>query len=123
MSFCSVLLCFAVLTSSPAKAYPLGSEQRYIQPVRTWTVNLDAPPESRWPWEALNDVYGQYLQEAIGLIGQFIPKEFQGILEDAAADIMPYLGGNTTLFLLQPLDTSFVQTTRLKLLLEQESAT
>ena len=54
---------------------------------------------------------------------QFIPKEFQGILEDAAADIMPYLGGNTTLFLLQPLDTSFVQTTRLKLLLEQESAT
>lgn len=61
-------------------------------PPREWIVNLDLPPEQRWPWQAMLPYYLTAVQEAQNLIGKFIPKYYQPIVEDLAADLLPYLG-------------------------------
>ncbi len=35
---------------------------------RRWVVNLDLPPEKRWPWEAMMPYYGQGLKQGVDMI-------------------------------------------------------
>jgi hypothetical protein len=90
-----LLALFAFATSSAwASFVPSGEAGLNDAVPRRWTVNLDLPPEQRWPWPAMLPYYGGGLQHAVEMIGQFIPEEYTSVIVGIAEEIgrMGYLG-------------------------------
>jgi hypothetical protein len=46
------------------------------------------PAAQRWPWSEMVPLYKPYLDEAIGLINQFVPSYVQPVLEDGASYLL-----------------------------------
>ncbi|ELR19388.1 ASAH1 protein [Acanthamoeba castellanii str. Neff] len=90
-----LLALFAFATSSASASFVPSGEAGLNDAVpQRWTVNLDLPPEQRWPWPAMLPYYGGALEHAVEMIGQFIPKEYTSVIVGIAEEIgrMGYLG-------------------------------
>jgi len=60
---------------------------------KTWIVNLDASPLDRWPWTEMLPIYNESIQQALALIDEFIPSEWeQDVVEEMALIALNYLG-------------------------------
>jgi len=60
---------------------------------KSWVVNLDNPPSSRWPIAEMAPYYNQTIHETIALINEILPEWLQPTVVDIAADLVfPNLG-------------------------------
>jgi len=61
--------------------------------VKTWVVNLDAPPQDRWPMEEMAPYYNDTVHKAVALIGELMPEWLEPAAITLAQDfILPHLG-------------------------------
>jgi len=76
-----LFLALIVLHTTSSKVVP-----------KSWVVDLDKDPSSRWPIKDMLPYYNDSIKSAMGLIDLFIPKEAQPIVYALALDVLPHLG-------------------------------
>jgi len=70
----------------------LGAYSDNPVPPREWTVDLDKPPATRWPFEEMLPYYNQSIHDAVALLNEVLPSWLVAGAESLASLLIPSMG-------------------------------